>query len=229
MKTQIIKYLPIIFLPVFCLSLAQAETAYRSVDEKGVTEFSDKDKHGAEEMDLKKVPTYKFKKVKRAAPVVPQRAVEQAPVQIQIIKPVAKETIRDNQGNMTVEVKLADALKEGEKAVVDTNVEKDETEVKSDKEDSKSESQEPQRAEKLKEGEKLVIILNDEILLETDYATIELKNIDRGIHLIKVAIRDAEGKFVTESEAVEFYMKRMSRQFKKPVNPVKPKVAPPAP
>ena len=215
----------IIILQLVCLPVVHAETVYRSVDDKGVTEFSDKDSHGAKEMKVEKVPTYKFKKIKRATPVIEEKSGQAGPVKIQIVRPTEKETIRNNQGEMTVEVNLAKLSEEKdakEKKVI-------EEQVKDKLQDTAEVDKDANKAEWLKEGEKLVLILNDDILLETDKTIIELKNIDRGIHQLKVAIRDAEGKFVTETEPVEFYMKRMSKQFNKPVNPVNTKVTPPTP
>jgi len=214
----------IIIVQLCCLSVVQAETVYRSVDDKGVTEFSDKDSPGAREMKVQKVPAYKFEKIKRATPVAENIAEKTGPVQIRIVRPTEKQTIRNNQGEMVVEINLANTFNEK-----DTKEKRTKEQRKEKEQDTAEVNKDTNKPEWLKDGEKLVLILNDNILLETDKAIIELKNIDRGIHHLKVAIRDAEGKLVTETESVEFYMKRMSKQFKKPVNPVTPKVTPPTP
>lgn len=179
------------FVLLSCLSLAQAETVYRSVDETGAVEFSDQSHHDAEEIKLQKVPTYKFKKVERSSsqPSKPTNKPE-TQARLQIVSPAEKETIRHNAGDVTVVIKLTGTG--------------------------------TQKADTLQSGEKIAILLDGNVLQQTDKTTVVLNNIDRGTHQLKAQLLNAQGKTVAQSPVVEFYMKRFSKLFKKPVNPVTP-------
>ena len=75
----------------------------------------------------------------------------------------------------------------------------------------------------LKQGQKIALSLDGKVIRQTDQKTIELNNVDRGTHHLKVVLIDVNGKPLSESPTVEFYMKRFSKYFKPPKKPVAPK------
>ena len=182
---------------LFCLSVVQAETVYRSIDETGAVEFSDQSHHDAEEIKLKNVPTYDFKKAERktTAPAMKDKKTA-VQMQLRIVSPADKETVRQNAGDVSVVISMTGGT---------------------------------DKASTLQAKEKIAIFLDGKMLLQMDKTSVVLNNIDRGTHHLKAQLLNAEGKAVAESPVVEFYMKRFSKLFKKPVNPVqqKPKTVPP--
>jgi hypothetical protein len=200
--------------------MVQADTIYRSVDEKGVVEFSDQGKKGAEEIKVDKVPTYKFKKLPRSATKT-SKAVAEKTRQIEIVSPSMEETIRDNQGNLTVKLSLRQ-ITDGQAPASGSEAKAPTPAAADDKASQDQQSSGPQPVDNLNEGEKIVIMLDDKVLLETDQAMVELHNIDRGTHHLKAVVVDQQGTPLFESQVIEFYMKRFSKLFKKPVNPVNP-------
>lgn len=190
-------FLIICLLAVY-IPAVQAEKVYRSVDDKGVVEFSDQSKRGARELEIPDVPTYSFKKIKKMAPTAPPapKAVAAASRRIQIVRPAEKETIHSNPGDLEVVTKLVGVLAQAGKKAVDTKA---------------------KQAEKLREGEKIAVILDGKIVLETVNTSVTLHNMDRGTHHLTVAIVNSDGKQLAASKSVEFYMKRASKLFKKRV------------
>ncbi|MFO7603482.1 MAG: DUF4124 domain-containing protein [Gammaproteobacteria bacterium] len=176
-------------LLALCLPAAQAETVYRSVDDKGVVEFSDQSRQDAEEIKLQNVPTVTLKKADRPAvqPASPTSQAQTTTVQIQVIRPAMQETIHSNPGDVSVVLQLAGS----------------------------------RSGEALRPGEKILISLNGQTVAETDSTSVELNNIDRGTHQLQARLTDATGQTLAESPVVEFYMRRFSKLFKKPANPVK--------
>lgn len=214
--TQINRIYICLAMLIGIVTTVQAEKVYRSVDDKGVVEFSDQGgKRDAEEMEVPQIPTYEFKKVERPAPKTKEKPVEAPAAEIEIISPGSKETIRNNQGDLAVELKFGGARSKAEKAP-----------AKAKEKASRRTEAEPEDFSGLNEGEKIVVLLDGKIVLETDKPKVVLNNVERGTHELKVSIVSAEGKQVAESQPVEFYMKRFSRLFKKPANPVNTNSAP---
>ncbi len=193
-KLYLIVCLVVLYIPV-----SQAEKVYRSVDSKGVVEFSDEYKKGAKEVDVKDTSTYKAVKVKPViTPAKPVVAALPAASRIQIISPTAKETIRNNPGNMSVVVSLQQADKD----------------VKNQPQASAAKG-----VNGLKQGQKIVLSMDGKVIRETDQTTIELKNVARGAHQLQAVLISADGKQLAESDSVEFFMKRFSILFKSSKNP----------
>jgi len=193
------RFFLIICLLAVYIPAVQAEKVYRSVDDKGVVEFSDQSKRGAKKLEVPDIPTYSFKKMAPTISPTPQVAAA-ASRRIQIVRPTEKETIHSNPGDLVVVTQLLGVLAQGGKKAVDTKA---------------------KQAEKLQEGEKIAVILDGKIMLETVNTSVTLHNMDRGTHHLTVAIVNSEGRQLAVSESVEFYMKRVSRLLKKRV-PIKP-------
>lgn len=199
-----------LLLSYLCIGFAQAEKVYRSVDETGVVEFSDRSQKDSQEMERKEVPTYKFIKTKPAISSTTSRTTKQQPAtQIEITNPIADETILNNQGEVTVKLSLANS-KEASQSTVKDKI---------------SAEQEPELAQ----DHKIIIYLDGIKVLEAVETSVILNNVDRGTHELKASVIDADGNVIADSAVVTFHMRRFSKLFKKPVNPVKPNPAPAGP
>lgn len=191
-----IKMFLTVCLFTLALPLVHAEKVYRSVDGQGVVEFSDQANQDSKEITVQEAPTYKAVKPKPLSlPASQVKPNTPAPptAQIEIVSPTQKETIRSNPGDLTVVVSLPGSTAKTNEAPV------------------------------LKAGQKIRLVMDGKVISEGIETTIQLKYIDRGTHQLKAELVDSSGAKLAESASVEFYMKRFSKLFKKPVNPVKTK------
>lgn len=88
--------LPLLF------TVAQAQTIYKVVGKDGSVTYTDSPAHGAELVKLGKINTSQpLAKPQRQRPVTTPKQAE--PVAVNIVTPAANATIRDNNGNVTLQ------------------------------------------------------------------------------------------------------------------------------
>ena len=90
----------------------------------------------------------------------------------------------------------------------------------------------------LRASDKLVLLLNGERVLSAKTATFALKNLDRGAHILQVAISNGQDKLIRRSAGVTVHVKRTAQlapslapdpKILSPLNPPRPKPPPISP
>ena len=103
----------ILFLLCLALPLESWGEIYRWVDEQGKTVYSDIPKPGAEVVDLPPLPAFSPPAPGKTSETPQPQPTEQAALPytaLAIVKPAGDETIHDNSGTLTVELRVSPSL-----------------------------------------------------------------------------------------------------------------------
>jgi len=107
-----------VFQPSYC-ALAASEV-YREVDENGVPSFSDQNTPGARKVEVKEPSTFDSEEF--APPEYEYKSKVQDPreakYEAKIVSPANDSAIRDNAGNLTINVSIEPALAPGHSAAL---------------------------------------------------------------------------------------------------------------
>lgn len=107
----------LLVLALLAASAALAQEAYRWVDEDGIVHYSDRPREGAERILLPAPNVASTRRVARPAAASRNDGAEEAPAvrydSIQIVSPVAEETLWNIEGVLSVSVALTPALQPG--------------------------------------------------------------------------------------------------------------------
>lgn len=96
-----------------------AHDIYRKVDKDGNVIFTDVPSDDAEKIQLKETTTIKSLDVEPSSPATRLQEVQSIPYKsLSIVNPKNDEAIRDNAGNVTVEISIEPALMTGHEVVV---------------------------------------------------------------------------------------------------------------
>ena len=91
-----------------------AETVYKSVDKDGSISFSDQPSANSEKLEINKAPAVNFRKIEMPARPAQQASKGKGEYQsLAIQQPSNEATVRDNQGNVTVDIGVLPALDKG--------------------------------------------------------------------------------------------------------------------
>lgn len=172
------RYLLMAFL-VLGAPLAWAVDVYRhETGAGGAVEFSDKPRSGAEKLEIRvpartaPPPASTAGQAAPVAPAAPAADQPQAYQSLEIQQPANDDTLRDNEGNVTVVLQLAPPLQ-------------------------------PEF------GHSLVLMMDGRPVeapgLNTSF---QLRNVDRGSHLLQAFVLDAVGKTVFASAKSTFHLHR---------------------
>ncbi len=90
---------------------AEDTTVYKRYDDEGAVEFSDVKRKEAEEIKVKKIPTYEAPKQKSFTPINKDKSKSDPnPYKLRIVTPANGAAIRVNNGDVSVEVSLEPVL-----------------------------------------------------------------------------------------------------------------------
>ena len=190
------KYLYLLCL-FFLLTPAQAEI-YKGEGSKGQTIYSDENLP-----NTKKTPTPTDNVIQMQKPVIVKPVKKDKEkgtyVYLNIDKPINDETIRDNPGNLSVQLSIKPALQteDGHYIAIYLDGKEATPDTETDKQDSDADTE-------------------DDTITDAITMNIKLLNIDRGMHNIYVEVMNEDEEALITSNSVEFHMKRQSIQHNKP-------------
>lgn len=166
---------PMLLLLFAALAVSAAEPAkvYTWKDEKGVVHYSDKPHANATELTVEHSPSYAIPKADTNILKPQEQPVASGPRwQLSITSPAQEETVRENEGKLTVVVDLSPQMIRG------------------------------QRLQLFMDGQPFGPARTVPV--------IEVDNVDRGEHQIKVQLINRDNKIAAESPSRLFYMQRAS-------------------
>jgi len=226
------KYLYLLCL--FCLLTPAHAEIYKGEGPKGQTIYSDQNLP-----NTKKIPTPTDNVIQMPKPVIIQQVKKDEEkvgtyVYLNIDKPINDETVRDNQGNLFIQLSIKPALQteDGHYIAiylddkeftpdVDAGLDSDEQDITIDTE-SNYRVMTPDTATDKQDTDADTDTENDAIT-DTITMNIKLLNIYRGMHNIYVEVLNEDKEALISSNSVQFHMKRQSIQHNKPFG------APPGP
>ncbi len=109
MVRQVIKIL--VLLVTFAVAGTLQAGIYKSYDSDGNVVFTDIPAAGSEKVDLPDITTFKSQPYKPIQSSQPANASKAIRYDIRLVQPANKETVRDNNGNIPVEVEINPALR----------------------------------------------------------------------------------------------------------------------
>lgn len=218
------KYLYLLCL--FCLlAPAQAEI-YKGEDPKGQTIYSDENLP-----NTKKIPTPTDNVIQMPKLVIVQPVKNDEEkgtyVYLNIDKPIYDETVRDNQGNLSVLLSIKPALQteDGHYIAiylddkeftpdVDAELDPDEQDIVIDTESNYQVVTSDTATDK--QDTDTDTDTEDDVITDAITMNIKLLNINRGMHNIYVEVMNEDEEALITSNSVKFHMKRQSIQHNKP-------------
>lgn len=103
-------------LLAFLLPVAAAGEIYRTVDENGNVVYTDQPTSGAKQMELPELSTYESQPTPPLTPQATSATPAATPsAAISFVQPTQDETVYDNEGNLSVAVRVEPPLQAGQK------------------------------------------------------------------------------------------------------------------
>ncbi|MCW8831648.1 MAG: DUF4124 domain-containing protein [Gammaproteobacteria bacterium] len=215
------KHFSLLFL--FCLLTPVHAEIFKGVDAEGQTIYSDQNLPNTKKITP---PTENLIKMPKLIMIQPNATKDTDDYSyLNIDKPTNDLVIRDNLGNLSVQLSIKPALNTEDKhyialylddKIIFPNTDADEQDIILDAEPSDQEETTENEANDQESPPDTDTDNEEETIPDTTQIKIPLSNIDRGTHTIFAEVLDADEEVLITSNSVTFHMKRHSIQHKAP-------------